>query len=134
MSGEEGARRLPPAGLSFDREGAIRRELENHVLRGDREPGGAAGAYDAALGALIIEYLDSLSPKDLIRVFLELRGESGVDEERFLGAHADSTQRRAELLAAAKELRQTGELRRVRGGAKGAEDGIRWFPGPRARG
>jgi len=133
VSGEEGARRLPAAGPSFDEEGAIRRALENHVLRGDRHPGGA-GAYDAALGALIIEYLDSLSPKDLIRVFLELRGESGVGEERFLGAHADSTQRRAELLAAAKELRQTGELRRVRGGAKGAEDEIRWVPGLKARG
>ncbi len=136
MSEEEGGRRLPPAGPSFDGEGALRRALENHVLpQGeDRRYAGEAEAYDAALGDVIIEYLDSLPPKDLIRVFLELGGASGVDEERFLSAQADSAQGREDLLAAAKELRSAGELRRVRGGPDGAKTRIRWVPGPKARG
>lgn len=140
MSDEEGGRLLPPAGPSFDREGALRRAMEKHVLPqggervGDRRHAGEAEAYDAALGDVIVEYLDSLPPKDLIRVFLGLRGASGVDEERFLSAQADSPRGRAELLAAAKELRRAGELRRVRSGPEGAAGRIRWVPGPKARG
>jgi hypothetical protein len=124
---------LPPPGPSFDREGALHRAREQHALveaESDTDQPEKA-AYDAALGSLIVEYLDSLPKKDLIRAHLELVGESGIDEGRFLKAQAETEAEREELLRAAKELLAAGELRRVRRTTPESAR-ILWLPGPQA--
>ena len=94
--------------------------------------GGRKDPFDAALGEVILEYLDALSPEDLVRAFLAMRGPNGVQEEAFLQAWAGSAAEREELLSAAKRLQAAGELRRVRVPAerKGGEPArILWFRG-----
>lgn len=123
MSGEGrpaeifGLPRPPP---SWDAGVAKIEALEKHVLSDLH--GSEEAAYNAALGAVISSYLESLPPKDYIAVVLTLKGPEGFPEARMLEGAGERG--RDATLTAARELRDAGKLRRVRN-----PDGeIFWIP------
>lgn len=127
MSGKAADRnepKLPKPPESWDAAQAKLRAMERHIL-GDSRPTGEA-AFNAAMGDLILSYLDSLPTKDRLEALLALKGPQGFPEDRMLSDADEGGRRgaREELLRAAGELRAEGKLRRV----KTPRGTILWIP------
>jgi hypothetical protein len=86
--------------------------MEKHVLD-DRAHASDEDAYNAALGHVVLSYLESLPPKARLTALLALKGAEGYPETQLLAAAEDGTERDA-TLQAARELAAERKLRRVR--------------------
>ena len=133
MSGSGGGRapegrgyRLPAASARWDGQGALQAALEKHVLDPEAHPTEGA-AFNAAMGDLILSYLDSLPTKTRLEVLLALKGPAGFPEERLLSDAAEGETKgeaRERLWGAARALQAEGKLRRV----KTPDGQIFWIP------
>ena len=118
--------KLPRPPASWDGEAAMHKALQKHVLD-DRAHATEEAAFNAALGEIIVAYLDSLPTKDRLEALLGLKGPEGFEEERMLHEAEEGGREgaRLELVAAAKALHAEGKLRRVRRHADGR---VLWRP------
>ena len=113
------------------RKEALWKNIGQTIGSGDAVAGGAAGmeayldaeaagateeeAFAAALGRAVERYLDSLDDGERIRVLVGLlRSGTTVPEENMLAGSEDEEGRKKSALAAAADLAEAGELRRVR--------------------
>lgn len=118
--------KLPKPPGSWDGEAAMHGALEKHVLD-DGAHQTEEAAFNAALGEIIVDYLDSLPTKDRLEALLGLKGPEGFEEERMLHEAEEGGREgaRRELVAAAKNLQAEGKLRRVK---KRADQKVYWKP------